>query len=714
DWSKHPLDDNYFMQTAHIFESRDQRNIDLFNGCETDANKAFYKNFMKTLGGNPKPCTAGSDAHVFSDYGKYPSNKATWIKGALSFSGLEQIRYEPTERVKIQELKPEEKSSQDLIDRVEFIGKNSEKQVVYLNQNLNSLIGSRAQGKSNLLKNIAYAVDPKQALQRGVTIDDFLPLDSFQVFWADGTENTLASEQAEEKTKGILFIPQKYLGELIYDKNPQFDTFLINLFENKDDFQTDLAMYRKFEDQNALAVTSTLQELMEARRLGLEKAEKAKKLGNVKSFEIEIKDLEDRIKKAGANLSISEADLEQYDNLRGDRKKSQTQLEAVQSDIESLSELKDEDVINTDRLDEFEFTQATYEKIQKKLGETDLQFKKEFVEQEIKNLTAEKTKIVKQIADLTKKIEPLKEKIKKNQALLELTKLLEKKKATKQQIVDLVADITKQRTIFQAKRKTLIDKYLDFEKEFRKLKVNLGELKFSKVKLVISFDEKSLRRLVEDSINYHNSTEFRKDEEGRYSNANRFLDDPVGWHYGSTEDFKQLLSELTSGILNGKLLLKSGRDRQIVLTSLLKNRYKIDFLKSVSSKTGVSFPDMSDGEQMLALLEFIFKFDDYNYPVLLDQPEDDLDAKAISSTVVDFIKREKTNRQIFIASHNANLVVCGDSENVVISQKHAGRTPFFSYATGAIEDASVNGEIVEILEGGDKAFKVRRNKLGIK
>lgn len=41
DWSKHPLDDNYFMQTAHIFESRDQRNVDLFNGRKTEANGAF-------------------------------------------------------------------------------------------------------------------------------------------------------------------------------------------------------------------------------------------------------------------------------------------------------------------------------------------------------------------------------------------------------------------------------------------------------------------------------------------------------------------------------------------------------------------------------------------------------------------------------------------------------------------------------------------------
>src|SRR5690606_6175277 len=108
----------------------------------------------------------------------------------------------------------EEKSPQDLIDKVEFIGKAGKTEVVYLNQNLNSLIGSRAQGKSNLLKNLAYAVEPSQAEARGVSTDDFLQLGSFKVYWADGIEQTLDTK--EDKEKGILFIPQKYLGELVY------------------------------------------------------------------------------------------------------------------------------------------------------------------------------------------------------------------------------------------------------------------------------------------------------------------------------------------------------------------------------------------------------------------------------------------------------------------------------------------------------------------
>ena len=70
DWAKHPHDDNYFMQSAHIFESRNDEVIDLFLGRETPKNRGFIANFQKTLGGKSKPVVSGSDAHKIEDYGK--------------------------------------------------------------------------------------------------------------------------------------------------------------------------------------------------------------------------------------------------------------------------------------------------------------------------------------------------------------------------------------------------------------------------------------------------------------------------------------------------------------------------------------------------------------------------------------------------------------------------------------------------------------------
>ena len=709
-WEEHPQDDNFFMQTAHIFESRDQKNIDLFNGVKTEANKDFFQNFYKTIGNISKPCVSGSDAHNFSEYGKYPSEKVTWIKANPSFEGLKQITYDPMDRVKIQQLKPEEKSTYSIIDKVEYKNSNGELKTVYLNQNLNSLIGSRAQGKSNLLKNIAYSVDPEQCNLRGVQNKDFLHLNSVKVTWMDGKENTLS--ESENKEKGILFIPQKYLGELVYEKDPRFDSFSMNLFENKDDFQKALEDYRKFEDINVLMVTSLIREIMAVRSTGIDKAEKLKKLGKKEDYDKEINDINTKIKKFG-KTTVTQEEIKDYETLRTNKVEKEKRLKLIQQDIASYKDLKNEDVISSEKIHDFEFSKSSFEKIEKRLLVSDKEFKKEFIDEEIKTLAEEETEVKKHIVEDNKKIEPLQDNIKKNKALLDLTDLLKTKKEVREQIVELQKDISALRKEYGEKKNELISSYLKFEDEYKKLKIDLGVLKYSQVKITVAYDEESFRKFVEENINYYNSTAFKKNEDDKFAKAKEFLTNPTVWTY-SRSGFLALFKEIVDAILAGKLLLKSGRDIETVLTNLFKNRYKIDFLQSIANKKGVKFPEMSDGEQMLTLLEFIFKFDDYKYPVLLDQPEDDLDSRAISTIIVDFIRSEKQERQIIIASHNANLVVCGDSEEVIISEKKGtAANPNFEYLTGSIEEGIINKEIVEILEGGKIALRKRMHNLNV-
>ena len=106
DREKHPHDDGYFMQSAHLFETRDPANVDLFLNRVTDENRHFIANFLKTMGGKPKPAISGSDAHRFADYGVFPSNRITWIKADPTFEGLLQVVIEPTERSFIGDIPP--------------------------------------------------------------------------------------------------------------------------------------------------------------------------------------------------------------------------------------------------------------------------------------------------------------------------------------------------------------------------------------------------------------------------------------------------------------------------------------------------------------------------------------------------------------------------------------------------------------------------------
>ena len=78
--------------------------------------------------------------------------------------------------------------------------------------------------------------------------------------------------------------------------------------------------------------------------------------------------------------------------------------------------------------------------------------------------------------------------------------------------------------------------------------------------------------------------------------------------------------------------------------------------------------------------------------------------------VVEFIKKQKEQRQIFIVSHNGSLVVCADSEEIIVAKY---KNNDFSYSVGAIEDEQIRTDIVDILEGGKDALQLRMRKLRI-
>jgi chromosome segregation protein len=123
------------------------------------------------------------------------------------------------------------------------------------------------------------------------------------------------------------------------------------------------------------------------------------------------------------------------------------------------------------------------------------------------------------------------------------------------------------------------------------------------------------------------------------------------------------------------------------------------------------FENASPGQQATALLAVLLMQD--GPPLILDQPEDDLNMKIISETVSTLWKA-KSHRQIIFASHNANLVVNGDAELVVCCDyrssgaESGGRIK----AIGAIDMPEINREIAEVMEGGVEAFKLRFQKYG--
>ena len=116
----------------------------------------------------------------------------------------------------------------------------------------------------------------------------------------------------------------------------------------------------------------------------------------------------------------------------------------------------------------------------------------------------------------------------------------------------------------------------------------------------------------------------------------------------------------------------------------------------------------SQGQRSAALLAFLLAFGDE--PIVLDQPEDDLDNHLIYDLIVRQITENKQRRQLVIVTHNANVVVNGDAELVHAFDFRRGQCSVVQ--SGALQDRDVREEVCEIMEGGRKAFERRWARLG--
>lgn len=118
---------------------------------------------------------------------------------------------------------------------------------------------------------------------------------------------------------------------------------------------------------------------------------------------------------------------------------------------------------------------------------------------------------------------------------------------------------------------------------------------------------------------------------------------------------------------------------------------------------------LSTGQRCTAILSLILV--EQNTPLIIDQPEDDLDNQFVFESIVPTLRREKEQRQFLIATHNANLPVSGDAEHIIVLA--ADEKSGWIEQHGSIDDSSLRKPVEDILEGGRDAFRIRKEKYGL-
>jgi hypothetical protein len=120
-----------------------------------------------------------------------------------------------------------------------------------------------------------------------------------------------------------------------------------------------------------------------------------------------------------------------------------------------------------------------------------------------------------------------------------------------------------------------------------------------------------------------------------------------------------------------------------------------------------SIQEGSPGQKTAALLAFLLSYGEE--PLILDQPEDDLDNHLIYDLIVTQLRAIKRHRQVVVVTHNANIVVNGDAELIIALAARRGETQ--KECEGNLQEEKVRETICQVMEGGRKAFENRYRRI---
>lgn len=133
---------------------------------------------------------------------------------------------------------------------------------------------------------------------------------------------------------------------------------------------------------------------------------------------------------------------------------------------------------------------------------------------------------------------------------------------------------------------------------------------------------------------------------------------------------------------------------------------------------GIDISKLSPGTRGIVLLLLYLALDDADdRPLIIDQPEENLDPKSVFEELVSLFIAAKTKRQVIMVTHNANLVINTDADQIIVADAGphpTGGLPPLNYTSGGLENAIIRKAVCDILEGGDDAFRERARRLRVR
>lgn len=634
-----------------------------------------------------------------------------WIKADPTFEGLKQVLYEPLERTTIQQIKPDDKNIYQVIDSVTLAEDGFWRGHILLNPNLNTIIGGRSTGKSTLLKAIAAKHGCKETEQDAFIMSH---LHGVSIQWKDGTD---------QLGREIDYFKQSYMHEIASDE-VKTNELIESIIRNNDKSEI-ISTYYSDVNSKSKELTEQIFSIFQLTKDFYSKVAELASLGKREGVAQQIIILNKQISEIQKGSSISEDELRVFNDQVNLMKTYVHEIELAENDLKIL----DKALVVTPFNNYEELCNLA--SLSFRLNQVDLlreiQNIKLSTENNLISLVRKyKDETIKAKVDLEKKSAQIKASesykhgiqfIEGNKEMKDIQgKLLEEEKKLSS-IDKLVASIN----ILKDKLKSQLDAIVLLHSSFKSIASDVCN------NLVVSYDG-----LVINVIPRFKSDEFRAFIETRLNQRGaerqQYIASILNNYDGNNENYAQ---DVLKRLLNGELLLKNGYDPLNVATELLaKSWYSLNYELTYQND---KFKEMSEGKQAFVILKLLLEFSDKKCPILIDQPEDSLDNRAIYNELVEYIKKKKKERQIILVTHNSNVVVSADAENVIVANQegtdsHNSDGFRFQYVNGSLEftrpkkkeenvvlfSQGIREHVCDILEGGKTAFEKRELKYGFR
>lgn len=681
-----------------------------------------------------KPCIWGSDAHDYDSMFKPADNRFCWVKAEPSFEGLLQVLYEPSERVLIQKECPARNKPHQTIDKIIFKSPDFASTPIYFNEGLTAIIGGKSTGKSILLRHVAKSADPKQVKDKEARItpvtDDLSGSNKYEVdadvYWKDGASG-------ERK---IIYIPQSWLNRLVDDKrwDSQLNQMLEDILLQQDSIDQASKLHKQNVDNFINTVNHDIVDYVEAINHINSDKERLKNEGASQQFHHQILNLENEREELSKKLGVTQELLQKYSEL-GSKIDSLKQQEAVLKQEDARLDFLAQPqpflyinglttIGNSDHNYDFSSFPTVKDILDNTVNKVNIEISRiwnEGYNKAQETIREKLDSVSSELEQLEKDYKPLKEKVALSEQLQNIEKNIseERKKLSKALEIEtkIVNNENKANRLKQKilqSRNTLREFYDNFRMKISDACPISDNLKFE-----AQVDEKKneIFEAINGLFNKKGFQLFKKAHNNDLQTKEEFV----------VND--ELFDYLWQDVIDEKLQFKAGNDLKMFLEKMFSDWFYIHYVVMSGNDT---INNMSPGKKALVLLELIVNLEKGNCPILIDQPEDDLDNRSIYSDLVQYLKAKKHERQIIVVTHNANVVIGADAEEVIIANQAGKESPNnqkrFEYRSGGIEsnypkydsngkiaDGVLNSkgiqqQICDILEGGKRAFELRKNK----